>query len=138
MGDGYCHEPVDQDGPVATPGPEPLQVNEGLVVWTGVGCGCVCGENVNVWIRRGCHLGRHGVENITGEAAASLAGPSPHYTHVIHTFSPRSILTDEYMRVKGSEGSMFAFGDSSTVDQVCIPLNLLIRCVYLSTCLRPS
>jgi len=29
----------------------------------------------------------------------------------------RSILTDEFMRVKGSEGSMFALGDSSTVDQ---------------------
>jgi hypothetical protein len=35
----------------------------------------------------------------------------------LHTLAPRSILTDEYMRVKGSDGSIFAFGDSSTIYQ---------------------
>ncbi len=29
----------------------------------------------------------------------------------------RSIITDEFMRVKGSDGSIFAFGDSSTIFQ---------------------
>jgi hypothetical protein len=29
----------------------------------------------------------------------------------------RSALTDEYLRVKGSDGSIWAFGDASTIDQ---------------------
>lgn len=29
----------------------------------------------------------------------------------------RSLLTDEFMRVKGSDGSIWAFGDASTIDQ---------------------
>eukprot|EP00877_Chromochloris_zofingiensis_P004510 jgi/Chrzof1/1405/Cz10g06180.t1 len=29
----------------------------------------------------------------------------------------RSILTDDYLRVKGSDGSIWAFGDASTIDQ---------------------
>jgi NADH:ubiquinone reductase (non-electrogenic) len=29
----------------------------------------------------------------------------------------RSILTDEFLRVKGSNGSIFAIGDAATIDQ---------------------
>lgn len=29
----------------------------------------------------------------------------------------RSLLTDEYLRVKGSDGSIWAFGDAATIDQ---------------------
>lgn len=29
----------------------------------------------------------------------------------------RSLLTDEFLRVKGSDGSIWAFGDAATVDQ---------------------
>ena len=31
----------------------------------------------------------------------------------------RSIATDAHLRVKGSEGSIYAFGDASTIEQVC-------------------
>ena len=31
--------------------------------------------------------------------------------------SRRSIVTDEYLRVKGSNGAIFAMGDAATVDQ---------------------
>jgi NADH:ubiquinone reductase (non-electrogenic) len=29
----------------------------------------------------------------------------------------RSLLTDEFLRVKGSDGSIWAFGDAATIDQ---------------------
>jgi hypothetical protein len=39
-------------------------------------------------------------------------------TPCIYTHSARSsVVTDDFLRVKGSDGSMFAFGDASTIDQ---------------------
>lgn len=35
----------------------------------------------------------------------------------------RSIITDEYLRVKGSNDSIYAIGDAATIEQVCkVPL----------------
>ena len=31
----------------------------------------------------------------------------------------RSIVTDPYLRVNGSNGSIYAFGDAATIEQVC-------------------
>ena len=33
----------------------------------------------------------------------------------------RSLLTDDYLRVEGSNGSIFALGDASSIAQVTIP-----------------
>lgn len=42
---------------------------------------------------------------------------NPHHTSR-NTVPPlRSVLTDDYLRVKGSDGSIFAIGDSSTIFQ---------------------
>ena len=31
----------------------------------------------------------------------------------------RSIVTDSFLRVRGSEGSIYAIGDAATIEQVC-------------------
>ena len=46
-----------------------------------------------------------------------LAGDLPEGTQ--NNF--RSILTDEYMRVMGTDGSIYAMGDGATVYQVSVP-----------------
>lgn len=35
----------------------------------------------------------------------------------------RSIVTDGFLRVKGSDGSIFAFGDAATIEQVGPPFS---------------
>ena len=35
----------------------------------------------------------------------------------------RSIVTDPYLRVNGSNGSIYAFGDAATIQQVCTRAN---------------
>jgi hypothetical protein len=41
-----------------------------------------------------------------------------HCYHVaLQLLSCRSALTDDYLRVKGGDGSIWAFGDASTIDQ---------------------
>ncbi len=34
----------------------------------------------------------------------------------------RSIVTDQYLRVLGSEGSIYAIGDAATIQQASLPL----------------
>jgi hypothetical protein len=45
--------------------------------------------------------------------------PAPLSTHTTptSTHTRRSILTDELLRAKGSDGSIYVLGDASTIDQ---------------------
>lgn len=64
--------------------------------------------------------------NVCGRQSSSELHPP---SSVLPSFppAPRSILTDDCLRVKGSDGSIWALGDSATIDQPKV--GGLMRCV---------
>jgi len=127
VGNWHCHEPSRQGPAAGLPrGPDTLQVGRLAAICMSICCSycisttphqhsvCLC-DGWSDYTNLHCQ----------GDLQLQHVGFCLSRTNVTCTpFLPacsglccRSLLTDEYLRVKGSDGSIWAFGDAATIDQ---------------------